>query len=77
MKILYHAVRLVVSAGYKGTKDEKDSTYRMLISTATDCSLSGIKMNGRMKNHVLEGLLEMANGHYLKGFKTMLKRVRG
>ena len=56
---------------FGGKADYNNPTFRMMVATSTDCSISGMKMNGRMNNYVLEGLLEMANGRYLKGIRIM------
>ena len=31
-----------------------------------------LKVNVRMNNYLLEGLVDMANGHFFKGIKTMI-----
>ena len=48
----------------------------MMVLTAADCSLSGMKINSGMKNYLVEGLLEIANGHFFKGIRKMMKRVK-
>lgn len=73
MKIMYIAVRATIAKGFpKGTSDS-DPSFKMMMSSAADCSLSGMKINGAMNNHVLEGMLEMANGHWLRGILTMMR----
>lgn len=74
MKILYKY--LVHSVGKNiGVKDRTDPYYRMMISCTADSSLTNMKINGRMNNYVLEGLLEMANGHGIRGIRTMRKKA--
>jgi beta-glucosidase len=73
MKLLYKIIEIVVSKGFDGKKDYNNPTYRMMISSAADCSLTGIKIVNSMNNGLLEGLLEMANGHYLKGLWRMIR----
>ena len=74
MKILYKY--LVHSVGKNiGVKDRTDPYYRMMISCTADSSLTNMKINGRMNNYVLEGLLEMANGHGIRGIRTMCKKA--
>ena len=43
---------------------------------SADCSLSGMKINAGMNNYLVEGLLEIANGHFFRGIGTMMKRVK-
>ena len=73
MKIMYIAVEATVAKGFGGKKDYNDPAFRMMMTSAADCSLTGMKISGAMNNHVLEGMLEMANGHFIKGILTMMK----
>ncbi|SHL58429.1 beta-glucosidase [Anaerocolumna jejuensis DSM 15929] len=74
MKIMYKAVERTVAKGFDGKIDYNNSTFRMMMSSSTDSSLSSMKINGGMRNYIFEGLLEMVNGHYLLGIKYMLKK---
>ena len=74
MKLMYNIVKMVISSGFKGKDLEKDSTFKMMFQSAVDCSLNGMKNNIQMDNHLLEGLLMMANGHFFKGVKEMLRK---
>lgn len=72
MKLLYQGVKIYIGSGVDGPKNESNPTYRMMLLQAADASLSGMKINGGIKGYYLEGLLEMANGHFFRGIKTML-----
>ena len=74
MKLMFKVVERVVAKGFGGKPDYSDSSFKMMLSCAVDCSLYGMKNNVAMKNHVFEGLLFMANGHFLKGIREMLKK---
>lgn len=74
MKIMFKAVESTVAKGFGGKKDYSDPIFRMMMNSAADASLSGMKISGGMNNYVLEGLLEMANGHFLRGIAAMLKK---
>ncbi len=74
MKIMYKAVEGTIAKGFGGKKDYSNPEFRMMMSSAADCSLSGMKINGAMNNHVLEGILKMANGHFFGGIAEMLKK---
>ena len=71
-RALYRAMELVIARASGG--DRNSPEYRMMLSSAADASLSGMKISGGMNNYVLEGLLEMANGHFLRGIAAMLKK---
>ena len=73
MKIMYKAVERTISKGFGGKADYTNPEFRMMMCSAADASLTGMKISGGMNNHVLEGMLEMANGHYVKGILTMIK----
>ena len=73
MKIMYKAVESTVAKGFGGKVDYNNPEFRMMMCSAADASLTGMKISGAMNNHVLEGMLEMANGHYLRGLLTMMK----
>ena len=73
MKIMYKAVEATIAKGFGGKADYNNPEFKMMMLSAVDASLTGMKISGGMKNHVLEGVLEMANGRYLKGILTMLK----
>ncbi|MCM1057321.1 MAG: glycoside hydrolase family 3 C-terminal domain-containing protein [Firmicutes bacterium] len=72
MKIMFKAVEATVAKGFGGRKDYSDPVFRMMMNSAADASLSGMKISGGMNNHVLEGMLEIANGHPFRGIAKML-----
>ena len=74
MKIMYKAVGATIAKGFGGKKDYSNPEFCMMMSSSADCSLSGMKINGGMNNHVLEGMLKIANGHYIRGIVEMMKK---
>lgn len=74
MKIMYKVVEEIVAKGFGGKPDYTNSSFKMMVSTATDCSMTGMKNNVQMDNHIFEGLLMMANGHFFKGIGEMLRK---
>ena len=72
MKILYKALELVTAKRFGGKVDYDNPEFRMMMCSAADASLTGMKINGGMNNHVLEGMLLMANGHFFKGIRQMI-----
>lgn len=73
MKIMYKSVEMVIAKGFGGKADYNNPDFKMMMHAAADGSLTSMKINGNMDNYVLEGMLEMANGHFLKGILTMMK----
>ena len=74
MKLMYKVVELVIARGFDGKVDYSNSSYKMMVSTATDCSMTGMKNNVQMDNHIFEGLVMMANGHFFKGVWEMFRK---
>lgn len=74
MKLMYKIVEIVVAGGFGGKPDYTNSSFKMMFYSAVDCSLNGMKNNVAMQNHIFEGLLLMANGHFFQGIREMLKK---
>lgn len=74
MKILYKVLERMMAERNGGKVDYNNPEFRMMMATSADCSMRGMKINGQMNNHLLEGLLEMANGHFGKGLREILKK---
>ena len=76
MKIQYMVTENIIAKGFGGKKDMTDPAYRMMITCATDCPMRSVIISGggAMSNSLAQGLLHMANGHYIKGLAAMLKK---
>ena len=73
MKLVYFGFETVMAMKYGG-RDYSNPTFKMMMTTAMDCSVSGMQINGGIKGHLLEGLVEIANGHLFKGLKMMIRK---
>lgn len=76
MKIQYKVTENIIAKSFGGKKDYSDPAFKMMVICATDCPLraSVISSGGVMSDSLAQGLLEMANGHYIRGIKAMLKK---
>lgn len=74
MKLMVKIVEIYMSSGYGWKIDYSNSAYKMMVINALNSSMSGIKSSLCLKNYLLEGLVEIVNGHVLKGIMTMMKR---
>ena len=74
MRAMYKVLELFMARSNGGKVDYEDPTFRMMMVSSADSSLSNVKICGGMDNMVFEGLLEMANGHFWRGLATMLKK---
>ena len=75
MKIQYKVTENIVAKSYGGKRDLSNPAYRMTLICATDCPLRAvvINSNGSMTDKLASGLLEMANGHYIRGIARLIK----
>ncbi len=76
MKIQYKVTENIIAKSFGGKKDYSDPAFRMMLTCATDCPLraSVISSGGTLSDSVACGLVEMANGHFLRGVQAMLRR---
>lgn len=74
MKLMYKATERVIAKGSGGKIDYDDPQFRMLMASSVESPLRSMQISGGMKDGLMQGLLKMANGHYLRG---ILRMVRG
>ncbi len=74
MKIMYKAVEKTVAKGFDGRIDYENPEFRMLMASSAGSPLRSMQISGGMKGGVMEGFLEMANGHFLRGIAKMIRR---
>ena len=73
MKIMYKAVEATIAKGFGGKKDYENPEFRMLMASSAGSPLRSMQISGGMKGGIMQGLLEMANGHFLRGIFKMIK----
>lgn len=73
MKIMYQAVESTIAKGFGGKKDYENPEFRMLMEASAGSPLRSMIISGGMNNGVLPGMLEMANGHFLRGLRKMIR----
>lgn len=73
MKILYKAVEKTIAKGFGGKADYDNPEFRMLMASSAGSPLRNMQISGGMKGGVMPGLLEMANGHFLRGIWKMMR----
>lgn len=74
MKIQYMVTENIIAKGFGGKKDLSDPAYRMMLISATDCPMRAVIISGggAMSDSLAQGLVHMANGHYIKGIAAMM-----
>lgn len=73
MKIMYKAVEKVISKGFDGKIDYDNPDFVMLMNSSAGAPLRSMQISGGIKGGVFKGLVEMANGHFIKGIIRMIK----
>lgn len=73
MKIMFKSVEATVAKGFGGKKDYEDPEFRMLMESSAGGPLRSMQISGGMKGGLFQGLLDMANGHFLKGICKMIR----
>ena len=71
MKIMYAVIEKMFLKSCGG--DRSDPNYKMLMASSVGAPLRSMYISGGMANGVFPGLLEMANGHFLRGILRMIK----
>ena len=75
MKIMYAAVANTIGKGFpKEERNMDNPMYKMLILSSLDGPIRGMQISGGIKGGLFRGLVEMANGHYIRGVMEMMKR---
>lgn len=72
MKIMFKAVEATIAKGFGGKKDYENPEFRMLMNSSAGSPLRSMMISGGMKGGVMPGMLEMANGHFLRGLRRMI-----
>ena len=73
MKIIHKAVENTIAKGFDGKADYDNPEFRMMMNASAGSPMRSMKISGGMKDGILEGMVEMANGHYIKGIMKMIK----
>ena len=73
MKIMFKAVEATVAKGYGGKRDYENPNFRMQMASSAGAPIRSMMISGGMKGGVLPGMLEMANGHFFRGIRKMIK----
>lgn len=76
MKLQYKVTEGIVAKSFGGKKDYADPAFKMMMTCATDCPLRAavISAGGAMTDGLAQGLVEMANGHWIRGILCMVKK---
>lgn len=74
MKIMYKAVEAAIAKGFGGKADYENPEFRMLMESSAGGPLRSMQISGGMKGGLMQGLLDMANGHFFTGVCKIMRR---
>ncbi len=73
MKIMYKATEKVIAKAFDGKIDYENPEFKMLMNSSAGSPVRSMEISSGMKSGIFEGMVEMANGHYLRGIMRMIK----
>ena len=76
MKIQYLITKNIIGKAFpKEERTMDNASYKMMMTAATDCPMRAVVIcsDGQMKEGLARGMLDMANGHYIRGIIKMIK----
>lgn len=73
MKIMYKATECVIAGGCGGKVDYENPQFRMYMASSVESPLRSMQISSGMNGGLFPGLLEMANGHFLRGLARMIR----
>ena len=73
MKIMYKAVEKTIAKGFGGKADYENPEFRMMMASSTGSSLRNLQTSGGLRDGIMQGMLDMANGHFCRGILKMIK----
>ena len=72
MKLMYKATERVIARGNGGKADYENPNFRMQMASSVGAPLRSMMISGGIRGGVMPGMLEMANGHFLRGLWKMI-----
>ena len=73
MRIMYKAVEKTIAKGCGGRIDYENPEFRMMMNASAGGPLRSMAISSGIKGSIFKGMLEMANGHFLKGLLILIR----
>lgn len=75
MKVMYSVTVSAIAKGYpKEARTMDNPTFGMIILSSVGSPVRNMQISGGIKGGLFRGLVEMANGHYIRGIRRMLEK---
>ena len=73
MKMMYKVIERTIAKAFGGKKDYNNPEFRMMMVGSVGSPLRSLVISGAIKGGIVPGLLDMANGRFFKGVRTIIK----
>ena len=73
MKIMYKAVEKTIAKGFGGKADYDNPEFRMMMASSAGSSLRSMQTSGGLRDGIMQGMLDIANGHFFRGIMRIIK----
>jgi hypothetical protein len=73
MRCMQYFAEKTIAKSFGGKRDYSNPNFKMLVASSVDSPLRSMHINSGMKGGIFSGLLDMANGHFLRGLVKMIK----
>ena len=73
MKIMYKAVEKTIAKGFGGKADYGNPEFRMMMASSAGSSLRSMQTSGGLRDGIMQGMLDIANGHFFRGIVRIIK----
>ena len=74
MKIMFKSIESTIAKSFDGKKDYNDPNFKMLMNSSAGSPLRSMQISGGIKGGLMQGMLQIANGHFFKGIKKMIEK---
>lgn len=75
MRAVYLSVKAVIGKSFpRGQRSMENPDYKMLLLASAGGPLRSMQISGGVRDGVFQGMLDMANGHFLRGLGKMIKK---
>lgn len=74
MKIMFKSIESTIAKSFDGKKDYNDPNFKMLMNSSAGSPLRSMQICGGIKGGLMQGMLQIANGHFFKGIKKMIEK---
>lgn len=76
MRLVYRIIEWIVALRCGGIPDYSNPEFKMQMASSVGATLASLRVAGCVRSYIFEGLLEIVNGHLLRGLRLITKHPR-